>query len=293
MLTTDKSWRHAKIEARRKERQIFLRREDDVENKNHHVSRKNDATRSREGRVGTRARVYKLVECSRCTTAPKPPRTTAGLPPLLLLAVLRTPPRGQPSLRPPPRERRAVSQRKNGWKSCTVYDRTIIGLAARCQSLKGTFLILFTLVDAFTGKRERLFRKKWQRKGSIIDSSDIGNFTGVFFLLLSVFSVFVFCTFLFLEKLYWIAQFRYRWNMKLHHILCNFLLSYVFNVFVFFVSLFPSFFEKKNIGERRKRRNTSTLYLLIFEDQFHRRWYNTKLHHTSWDYERRIVKRAR
>lgn len=142
-----------------------------MENKNHHVSRKKDATRSREGRVGTRARVYKLVECSRCTTAPKPPRTTAGLPPLLLLlAVLRTPPRGQPSLRPPPRERQAVSQRKNGWKSCTVYDRTIIGLAARCQSLKGTFLILFTLVGAFTGKRERLFRKKWQRKGTRIDN---------------------------------------------------------------------------------------------------------------------------
>ena len=79
----------------RRDASFLSRRDDDRRTENGVTCRERTrgrATRSREERGGTRARVYKLVECSRCTTAPKPPRTTAGLLSLLLLlAVLRDP----------------------------------------------------------------------------------------------------------------------------------------------------------------------------------------------------------
>lgn len=51
--------------------------------------------------------------------------------------------------------------------------------------------------------------------------------------------------------------------MKLHHILCNFLLSSVFNVFVFFVSLFPPFFRKKML-ESAGSVETPVRYIYLF-----------------------------
>ena len=119
-LTTDKSGRLARkiklVEERRR------RTENGVTCRGRTRGR---ATQSREERGGTRARVYKLVECSRCTTAPKPPRTTAGLLSLLLLAVLReTPPRRQPSLRAPP----LLPQDCERW-----VDRKMGGKVVRCM----------------------------------------------------------------------------------------------------------------------------------------------------------------